>query len=277
MSNHIKISPTLTLQYPTPFSPFAPEDFELGLKWASRCGFDGVELCISDYTVLTSERLEQLHDKLNSLHLGVSTISTGQAAGREHISLLSEDASLKIAQKRVLEHISAAKILGSKVTLGLLRGQALQGDPKENAAKLAENLKPLADAAMKAQVTLVLECINRYETALFNNAAEVLDFIERYYQDNQYIGVLYDLFHANIEEADMLRAIEELSPRLKHVHLADSNRSFPGYGHLNFDKAFAKLKEIGYTEYVSLECLMKPSLNKVLSDSEALIKKLRSI
>ena len=90
----MKFSGGVTLQYDTPFSPFSAEDYEKGLDWLAEEGFDGAELCISDYEGLDVGKIKAELEKRN---LGCSTISTGQSRTREGISLLHEGAALRIA------------------------------------------------------------------------------------------------------------------------------------------------------------------------------------
>ena len=67
---------------------------------------------------------------------------------------------------------------------------------------------------------------------LINNVAEGLELIERVGADN--FGLLLDTFHMNIEEADMLESIRTCGEHIFHFHVADSNRLYPGAGHLDF-------------------------------------------
>ena len=45
---------------------------------------------------------------------------------------------------------------------------------------------------------------------------------------------MLDTFHMNIEEASMPDALTAAGDRLWHVHIGDSNRRYPGSGHLDF-------------------------------------------
>ena len=45
---------------------------------------------------------------------------------------------------------------------------------------------------------------------------------------------------------------------MKYIHLADSNRLAPGWGHLDFDEVFAALREIRFDGWASIEILPKP-------------------
>jgi D-psicose/D-tagatose/L-ribulose 3-epimerase len=65
--------------------------------------------------------------------------------------------------------------------------------------------------------------------------------------------MMYDTFHANIEEKDPRAALRECADVLVHVHLSESDRSTPGAGQVAWDDTFAGLREIGYDGWVSIE------------------------
>lgn len=271
----IRFSPTLTMQYDTAFSPFSAAEFEAGLQWAKAAGFDGVEVCISHYHGLD---IPALRARLDELGLGCSTLSTGQSRTLENLSLLHEDAAqVKATQQRLMEHIDAAALLGSKVTLGLLRGLGTVGNEAAQKKRLAEAMKPLVEYAAQKDVTLVLEAINRYETALLNSVEETASFIRDDLGGPTQVKILWDVFHANIEDVSMAAAAKAAGSRLGHVHFADSNRMFPGYGHIDFAEVYRLLLAMGFDGYISFECLNRPSVQAVREQSAGFIAGLRKI
>jgi sugar phosphate isomerase/epimerase len=58
----------------------------------------------------------------------------------------------------------------------------------------------------------------------------------------------------SIEEANIADSIRMAGKHIAHVHLADSTRQLPGYGHTDFKAGFAALRDIGYDKYMALEC-----------------------
>lgn len=269
----IKFSATLTAQYDTDFSPFKAEEFDTGLLWAQESGFDGVEICIANYDNLDVLRLKE---KLNAHSLGCSTISTGQARMMEDISLLHKNPDQsKKAEQRILQHIDAAVILESKVTIGLLRGIGTLENSDAELNQLAKKLDPIINHAQKRGVTLLLEAINRYETALLNSAESTYDFIVKKLGQPSQLDMLWDVFHANIEDPSIVGAIDYIKTVLGHVHFADSNRHFPGYGHLDFGAIYNKLKAVNYDGYISFECLNLPTKEAVIEESKGFIAHLK--
>ncbi len=271
----MRFSSTVTLQYDTIFSAFSHGDFLKGLDWLKESGLDSAEICISNYNGVDVEKIK---DELDKRGLGCSTLSTGQARGLEGLSLIGVPADVtKKTQERFMQHIDAAAVLGSKVTIGLMRGLGSQATEKQDLKDLSEAMKPLIDYASKKGVTLLLEAINRYETALLNSAESTLDFIKGDLGDPDCVGILWDLFHANIEDIGYGRSIERMGKKLQHIHIADSNRMFPGYGHTDFAAILKAVKDTGYTEYCSFECLNLPSLETVLKETGPWVQQMRKL
>ena len=219
-----------------------------------------------------------MKDELDKRNLGCSTISTGQARSFEGLSFTG--AAQEVVHKtrqRFYQHIDAAAVLGAKVTVGLIRGSSSPKTKEADLIALGEALLPVVDYADQKGVTLILEAINRYETALLNTAEEVCDFIENILGGPECVGVLWDLFHANIEDADYQQALDRLGARLKHIHLADSNRSFPGFGHTDLDSILTMIKESGFREYASFECYNLPSTETVLQQTGPWVGKYKAV
>lgn len=271
----MKFSATVTLQYDTIFSSFSASDYVKGLDWMKENQFDGAEVCISNYENLD---LGLVKAQLDERGLGCSTISTGQARGLEGLSLIEAPKDVvEKTQKRFMQHIDAAKRLGSKVTIGLMRGIGTEAAREQNLADLSEAMKPIIDYAGQNGVTLALEAINRYETSLLNSAEATMDFIVNRLGNPECVGILWDLFHANIEDVSFDRSLKVMGKKLKHIHIADSNRMFPGYGHTDFETILKAVKDSGFEEYCSFECLNRPSLEVVLKESGAWIRKMRAL
>lgn len=86
------------------------------------------------------------------------------------------------------------------------------------------------------------------------------------------VGLMLDVFHMNIEEASIERSLEAAGERCWHVHIADSNRRYPGAGHLDFDGVFAALERMGYQGYVSAELFPLPDPDTAAGETIAFIR-----
>ena len=91
---------------------------------------------------------------------------------------------------------------------------------------------------------------------MFNTAEETLAFINTYGLSNTYVHL--DTFHMNIEEADMAKSIRSCGDKLGYIHFADSNRLYPGAGHIDFAPVMKALAETAYAGSLSVECIPLP-------------------
>jgi sugar phosphate isomerase/epimerase len=248
---------------------FAPIVLRGGLEGAfalaAELGYDGVELHLrqpGDIDAVVARKL------CIQYGLGVPTLGTGMAAGEDGLTFSDPDPDVRHkAVKRIQEHIALAASLDSAVTIGLIRGR-LGHDAAQRPARRAAGLACLDEccrSALASGVTLLLEPLNRYEADYLNTIEETLGAIEEIGAPN--LKVLADTFHMNIEEVDMVDALRRAGPRLGHVHLADSNRQAPGYGHVDMRSILQALSGIQYQEYLSFEVLPLPESRQVAEDA----------
>jgi sugar phosphate isomerase/epimerase len=105
--------------------------------------------------------------------------------------------------------------------------------------------------AEKNDVRIAFEPINRYETSLLNTVEESLAFLNKV--GSEKLGLLIDTFHMNIEEPSIEKSILAAKNHIYHFHYADSNRRYPGAGHLNFSSIISSLFSTGYSGFLSGE------------------------
>jgi D-psicose/D-tagatose/L-ribulose 3-epimerase len=72
-----------------------------------------------------------------------------------------------------------------------------------------EGLQSLGDILAQHDITLAIEPLNRYQTYFLNTIADALSLCEAVNHPN--VGILFDVFHANIEEQDIPSAIRSIS------------------------------------------------------------------
>ncbi|MFC2058394.1 TIM barrel protein [Chloroflexota bacterium] len=122
---------------------------------------------------------------------------------------------------------------------------------------LKEALNDCLNCAKEEGVLLTLEPLNRYECNFINTILEGVAFIKEI--GHPQMKILADTFHMNIEDGNLQESLKMAGPLLAHVHFADSNRQFPGTGHINFKEIIDTLKYIEYNGFVSGEMLPKPT------------------
>jgi sugar phosphate isomerase/epimerase len=132
-------------------------------------------------------------------------------------------------------------------------------DPREDHEVLLEALTALGEHAAREGVWLAVEPLNRYEDHMVNRLDQAVGLAEevRRLVGVDSVGVCADLFHMNVEEDELAKAILDTGRRLVHVHVDDSNRLQPGTGHLDFAGVFEALRTIGYDGWLTLECRLR--------------------
>jgi sugar phosphate isomerase/epimerase len=249
----MKLSIVLSAQ-PSSFSALLYQgNLAENLQKIKGLGFAGVELAVRDPAKLDLPELERM---LNLHRLQVPAIGTGQAYLEEGLSFThSESLIRRQAVERIITHMNLAEKLGAVVIIGLIRGQKVTGvGSKQAESWLDEALRDCAVTNKK--VRLAIEPINRYETDLLNSVDQSLHFLDHLKTDT--IGLLLDTFHMNIEERSISASIQAAGKRLFHFHVADSNRWYPGAGHIDFREIMQSLSKIGYNGFISGEFLPRP-------------------
>jgi sugar phosphate isomerase/epimerase len=247
-------------------------DFEANVAKIAGMGYDGVELAIRDPNHVDANELLRV---VSGHSLQVPAIGTGQAWGEEGLSFTDPDPAVRAAAiQRVRDHAPLAARLDAIIIIGLLRGIVKPGVTHDQAMDwLVKALQICADAAAPYGVRLALEPINRYETTLINNAAQGLALIERVGAGN--LGLLLDTFHMNIEEPSIEESLRACGDRIFHFHVADSNRWYPGAGHLDFRHILQVLFATGYESYVSGEFMPQPDADTSAREAIAYLRDIR--
>ncbi len=240
------------------------KDLLESLRKAKEYGYSSVELHLEDIELkefLTLTRVIEQED------IHVSALGTGLAYVKEGLSFSNKDDFIrKEAVKRVKKFVEVASFWGSKVIIGSIRGRVWQLNEKEIYIKLIiDSFKEVLDEAEKNRVTLLVEPLNRYETNFINKVEEGLEFIKNL--SSEYLKLHLDTFHMNIEEDNIKEAIEKAKSFVKHFHFADNQRKYPGSGHINFEEIREAIINIGYSEYIGIECLPLPNAETVAKES----------
>ena len=251
-----------------------------GADWAplaamlERCrawGYDAVELAVRDLARVDARAIERA---LHSAGLAVAALATGTAYSADGLSFTHPDAGVRrAARERIADHCRLAARIGGFVILGLVRGRVLPGVTREQAAAwMDEGVLAACEEGSRLGVRLLFEPINRYETDLVHTVEEALALLDRVRAPS--LGLLVDTFHMNIEEADICESLRRAGARAHHVHAADSNRCYPGAGHVDFRAVIQTLEGMGYRGYLSAEILPRPDLETSLERAAVNLRRL---
>ncbi len=204
---------------------FTRENFPL-LPEIKRHGFDGIEVSMfrpADFA------LDDIRQGLaqNQLECTIcSVIPRG-------LSVISDDASVRQKTRVHLEDcVKTTAEVGAKIIagplyspVGYLPGRRRTADEWKWAVECYQSLGPVL---ARHNVTVAIEPLNRFETYFLNTAADAVALCDQINHPN--VGILFDTFHANIEEKNIGQAYRTVAPHLKHVHTCENDR---GLGELS--------------------------------------------
>jgi D-psicose/D-tagatose/L-ribulose 3-epimerase len=189
-------------------------------------GFDVVELPVERLGDWTPERAAEILAE----HGLEASVCVAMGPGRE---LCGADRETVAATQAFLrECLGVAATLGAPCIAGPTYasvGRTWRMTAEERRALYAElraNLEPLADEAASLGVRIALEPLVRYETSVVNTVEQALEVLDGLPPEG--IGLLFDTYHANIEERDAAAALRACGDRLAHFHASANDRGAPG-------------------------------------------------
>ena len=118
-----------------------------------------------------------------------------------------------------------------------------------------ESLREIAEyAKTKKDITIVLECVNKYEVTLVRTLKDGIRMAKEIGTGN--VKIIGDTFHMSLEEEKGIHnAIREAGSWLAHLHLGDNTREVPGNGVMNWREILIALDDINYSGALSFEPL----------------------
>jgi len=231
---------------------FTGIDYPKAVNLAAEAGFRGLEVSPWLPRRLNDADIRRLEMLLKKKGLGFSGFTSiyppemvlavpSATARRKNISYT----------KRLIEWVRALD--GKTIVWGSPRSRNIPaGVPHEKGYRwLIELLRVSGALADRRGVSIAIEPINRFESAIIHNAREALRLSRLV--NHESVGIVYDIFHTSLEEESFTDPIFLAGKRLAAVHVSDCNRKIPGKGHLDFRPVFGALKKIGYSGYVTLE------------------------
>jgi D-psicose/D-tagatose/L-ribulose 3-epimerase len=212
-------------------------------------GYDGVELPVFE---LDADRFKGLGERLDGLGLERTAVAISTA---ENNPISDSPAIRQAAVDRLKKVVDMCHAVGAEKLCGPFHsaiGQFSGTGPTAEEWKWGkETLLAVADHAQQANVTLVLEYLNRFECYFLNCAADTARFVKEI--NHPFVRMMYDTFHSNIEEKNAAAAIKVCAPVMVHVHISENDRSTPGEGHVDWDTTFKTLKDVAYDGWLVVE------------------------
>ncbi len=226
------------------------EQHDAILDQIKEVGFDAVEIPIFNTTDLKS--FERLGKRIQSLGLG----ATGVTVMSPETNPISPDPAIRAAAVAHLDRVlECGQAFGCEILCGPLHsaiGTFTGNGP--TADEFKAGVETLQTAAQKAQtrgIRMAIEYLNRFEIYFLTTAEQASRFVKAV--DHPFCKMMYDSFHAHIEEKDQARAIATCASEVIHVHVSENDRGTPGTGQVHWDGFFSGLKASNYDGYITIE------------------------
>lgn len=237
-------------------SPFSSEHVAL-LQKTKDIGYDIIEIAVEDRNLIDWSLMKQ-----TAQDLGLDITISGAFGADRDIS--SDRAEIRakglayIVDCSEIAHEMGSPVFGGPLYSAVGKTRLVSADQKaQERSWCLENLDKAARRAAELGVVLALEPLNRFETDMVNTIDQAIALVDEVGSD--YLKILLDTFHANIEEKDIPAAIEKLGSRLVHVQANENDRGTPGTGHLDWVGIRQALDKIGYQGGLVIETFGAPS------------------
>lgn len=220
--------------------------FEQRVEKVAEAGYHAVEL-VDEYKSWSPDEFHRASAKLRSLGIVVDAMAgvwTGIADPKAQEKFLSDLANFV----PIAERLECPAII-------VLSGNRVEGLAREaHHQSCVENLKRAADIADKRNLTLLLENIDQEENPKYylTSVAEGFEIIREV--NHPRVKFLYDFYHEQIAEGNLIAKLEKNIAQVGLLHVADvPGRHEPGTGEINYASIYRKLAQLNYQGYVAME------------------------
>jgi D-psicose/D-tagatose/L-ribulose 3-epimerase len=225
------------------------DDMGAVVESLKQTGFDGVEVPVFGTDLAKWQRWAH---RLDDLGLSRTAVTF---CGADDNPISPSPAGRQRALDRLKRLVDGSHALGATILSGPMHSalNVFTGQPAtpEEWRWAVDGIREVAEHAAPAGVTLGIEYLNRFENYLLSSTAETLRFV----RDVGHPGcrVMFDTFHANIEEKNIADAYRQCAAEVVHIQVSENDRSTPGRGHVPWNAFFDVLRETGYAGSLSIE------------------------
>lgn len=153
---------------------------------------------------------------------------------------------------------------------------------EEQHLSMVEGLKRAHDIVAKRRVTMIVEVINtlakieplnpkgdNHANYFLDRTPEAFAMVREV--SSPYMRILFDIYHVQIMEGNLIQTIRENIAHIAHFHVADvPGRNEPGTGEISYGNVFRAIHESGYQGYVGMEYIPTKNVMQTLADVKRL-------
>ena len=221
---------------------FKDVDFYERILLAKELGLDGVEFWGAEGK--DADKVANAAGKAGIPVVGCTLIGAWQAPFNAEWSKIKPN---------ILKTVAFGKEAGCNKFIGLSGNVKCKTDAQKSV--IIENLKRAAEICEKEDVHIALEALNTVNDHLgyyLDSSYVGFEIIKAV--DNSRIKLLYDIYHMQLMEGNIVQNLVENVNSIGHIHSAGvPGRHELHVGELNYPFIIDKLEEAGYMHYFGLE------------------------
>lgn len=228
---------------------FADRPFLERIDAARAAGFDKVE-CHFPYDVPVAtlkERLDAAGVRMTGLNTAPGDIRAGDWG---LAALIGREDEFERGFRQAADYATALGAGMIHVMAGVVTGP----ERKQACRTYIRNIRRAARSVAADGLTLLLEPLNKRDRPnyLVSRSDHIANLIEEIGEPN--VKLLFDAYHVQIMEGDLIRRIERHAPIIGHVQIAGvPDRAEPDGGEVHYPSIFDCLAANGYRGLIGLE------------------------
>jgi len=258
---------------------FVDLPYEERIKKVARLGYKAIEFWFHDHffdgkkLIPEKKDLKEIKKVLDDSGLKVTDFVVNSPEGNIGGSLVKpEDKAVYLS--RLKEVIPFAHLLNCH-RLITCTGNSVKGkSSKEQIESIIETLGEASEIVEKEKIILMLEPLNTrvdHPGYFLDSFQEAVEIVKKINHPN--VRLLYDIYHMQIMDGNVLSTIKENIDLISHFHSAGvPGRHELSESELNYPFIFKKIKEMGYQGYFGLEYWPSKDPEKSLRETKNLLQ-----
>ncbi|MEK6547102.1 MAG: sugar phosphate isomerase/epimerase family protein [Bacteroidota bacterium] len=231
------------------YGPEMDQNVLAELPFIAETGYQGIEIPIFNTDLAHWGPWKQEADRL-----GLQLFACGIAGPAEN--LISPDPAIRHAGLNYIKStIDIAAFLGSPYISGPIHSAlgVFSGKPatEQEMNWAVEGIREAANYAAEKNIIICLEYLNRFESYLVSCADELCALVKKI--NHPQVKIMFDTFHANIEEKNTTDALKRIADHTPHVQISESTRGILGEGQVDISNILLTLAELNYQGWIVVE------------------------
>jgi len=144
-------------------------------------------------------------------------------------------------------------------------------EKKDNLIFILNELKSIAE---ESKIVLNIEPLNTivdHKGYFLRFSKDGFDLLKEI--NSQYIRLLYDIYHMQIMQGNIINDLERNINLIGHIHIADvPGRHEPSTGEINYENIYKKLKTLSYSGFIGFEYIPSKSTGESLINVRRIFK-----